>query len=117
MSARARRWWFGSVLLLALLGGAAFIVLSLPPFGAKASGSRLERERANPQFENGRFVNVERPAPYSFAVVRTLIAGQFSGDEVREPPAPIPIVAVNPVALAAAPKPGLRAFWIGHASV
>jgi len=117
MSARARRWWFGSVLLLALLGGAAFIVLSLPPFGAKASGSRLERERANPQFENGRFVNVERPAPYSFAVVRTLIAGQFSGDEVREPPAPMPIVAVDPAALAAAPKPGLRAFWIGHASV
>lgn len=117
MSARARRWWFGSVLLLALLGGAAFVVLSLPPFGAKASGSRLERERANPQFENGRFVNVERPAPYSFAVVRTLIAGQFSGDEVREPPAPMPIVAVDPAALAAAPKPGLRAFWIGHASV
>jgi len=117
MSARARRWWFGSVLLLALLGGAAFVVLSLPPFGARASGSRLERERANPQFENGRFVNVERPAPYSFAVVRTLIAGQFSGDEVREPPAPMPIVAVDPAALAAAPKPGLRAFWIGHASV
>lgn len=117
MSARARRWWFGSVLLLALLGGAAFVVLSLPPFGARASGSRLERERTNPQFENGRFVNVERPAPYSFAVVRTLIAGQFSGDEVREPPAPMPIVPVDPAALAAAPKPGLRAFWIGHASV
>jgi len=120
MSAKARRWWLGSVLLLALLallGIAAFVVLSLPPFGGKATGARLERMRGNPQFENGQFVNVERPAPYSFAVVRTLIAGQFSGDEVREPPAPMPIVAVDPAALAAAPKPGLRAFWIGHASV
>lgn len=117
MSAKARRWWLGGALLLALLGVAAFAVLSLPPFGGKANGARLERMRANPQFEDGQFVNVERPAPYSFAVVRTLIAGQFSGDEAREPPAPIPVVAVEPSALAAAPKPGLRAFWIGHASV
>ena len=117
MSPKARRWWFGSVLLLALLGGVTFVVLSLPPFGGKASGPRLERMRANPQFENGQFVNVERPAPYTFEVVRSLLAAQFSGDEAREPPAPIPIVAVDPAALAAAPKPGLRAFWIGHASV
>lgn len=117
MSPKARRWWFGSVLLLALLGGVTFVVLSLPPFGGKASGARLERMRANPQFENGQFVNVERPAPYTFEVVRSLLAAQFSGDEAREPPAPIPIVPVDPAALAAAPKPGLRAFWIGHASV
>ena len=116
MSPKARRWWMGSVLLLVLLGVATFAVLSLPPFGGKASGARLERMRANPQFENGQFVNVERPAPYTFDVVRTLIAGQFSGDEQREPPAPIPVVVVDPAQLAAAPKPGLRAFWIGHAS-
>ena len=117
MSPKARRWWFGSILLLALLGGVTFVVLSLPPFGGRASGARLERMRANPQFENGQFVNVERPAPYTFEVVRSLLAAQFSGDEAREPPAPIPIVPVDPAALAAAPKPGLRAFWIGHASV
>src|SRR5437868_4005245 len=117
MSSKARRWWLGSVSLVVLLGVAAFAVLSLPQFGGRASGPRLERERANPQYENGQFVNVERPAPYTFAVVRALLAGQFSGNEVREPPAPIPVVAVDPAALAAAPKPGLRAFWIGHASV
>ena len=43
---------------------------------------------------------------------------QFSGDEVRVPPAPLPVLAVDPAALAAAPPAsGLRAFWIGHASV
>lgn len=117
MNPRARKWWFGSVLLLMLLAAATFAVLSLPPFGGKASGLRLDRMRANPQFEDGRFVNVERPAPYTFDVVRALLVGQFSGDEVREPPAPIPVVAVDPASLAAPPKSGLRAFWIGHASV
>lgn len=117
MSPRARKWWVGSASLLALLGVVSFVVLSLPQFGGKASGSRLERMRANPQFESGRFVNVERPAQYTFEDVRSLLAGQFSGDEVREPPAPMPIVVIDPSTLAAAPKPGLRAFWIGHASV
>ena len=117
MSPRARRWWFGSALLQVLLGTAAFVALSLPPFGGKANGPRLDRMRANPQFEDGRFVNVERPAPYTFEVVRALLVGQFSGDELREPPGPMPVVAVDPVSLAALPKPGLRAFWIGHASV
>ena len=43
---------------------------------------------------------------------------QFSGDEVRVPPSPLPVLAVDPTALAAAPAAsGLRAFWIGHASV
>ena len=43
---------------------------------------------------------------------------QFSGDEVRVPPSPLPVLAVDKAALAAAPPAsGLRAFWIGHASV
>ncbi|HKW84158.1 MAG TPA: MBL fold metallo-hydrolase [Burkholderiaceae bacterium] len=117
MSPRAGKWSIAAVLLLALLGAASFAVLSLPPFGAKASGARLERMRANPQFENGQFVNVERQAAYTWADVRLLLDGQFLGNELREPPAPIPVVAVDPRRLAETPNPGLRAFWIGHASV
>ncbi len=42
---------------------------------------------------------------------------QLSGKEVREPLSPIPVVTVDPSALAAAPPASvLRAFWIGHAS-
>jgi L-ascorbate metabolism protein UlaG (beta-lactamase superfamily) len=117
MSPRARQWWFGSVLLLALLGVAAVGVLSLPPFGAKASGTRLERMRANPQYEKGQFVNVERQASYTWDDVRMLLDGQFSGNELREPPAALPVMSVAPASLAAPVKPGLRAFWIGHAGV
>jgi hypothetical protein len=42
---------------------------------------------------------------------------QFTGKEVRTPPAPVPVVAVDKTALEATPPAGgLRAFWIGHAS-
>ena len=106
-----------SALLLAALVVAGFVVLSLPPFGGKVTGARLERVRANPQFENGEFVNVQRQTPYSFNSLRTFVVGQMLGDEVRVPPSPIPVVPVDPASLASPPAPGLRAFWIGHASV
>ena len=117
MSPKIKILLMAVVLALAALTAAGFIVLSLPPFGGKVTGARLERVRANPQFENGAFVNVQRQAPYSFDSLRTFVVGQMLGDEVRVPPAPIPVVTVDPAALAAAPAPGLRAFWIGHASV
>jgi L-ascorbate metabolism protein UlaG (beta-lactamase superfamily) len=105
------------VMLLVLLALGAFIVLSLPPFGGKISGARLERVRANPQFENGAFVNVQRDAPSSIANLGNYMIGQMQGNEVREPPAPIPVTVVDPATLVSPPAPGLRAFWIGHASV
>ena len=57
------------------------------------------------------------PASYTWADARALFVGQFFGDEVREPPGAIPVVAVSPAALQNPPNPGLRAFWIGHASL
>jgi L-ascorbate metabolism protein UlaG (beta-lactamase superfamily) len=114
---RLHRWTFGIVVVALALAAATAGVLSLPPFGGKVEGARLERARANPQYERGEFVNVQRQAGYTWHDVRELVDGQFFGKEVREPPKPLPVVAVDPAALAAAPAPGLRAFWIGHASV
>jgi L-ascorbate metabolism protein UlaG (beta-lactamase superfamily) len=115
---RRRRWpvvLLGIVLLLVAAGAA---VLSLPPFGGKASGERLARMQAHPNYRDGRFVNDLPPADYTFADLRALFVGQFLGDEVREPPAPMPVVQVDAATLKAAPPAsGLRAFWIGHASV
>jgi L-ascorbate metabolism protein UlaG (beta-lactamase superfamily) len=100
----------------ALLAIGAF-VLSLPPFGGRLDGARIERARANPQFVNGGFVNVQPEAPTDLATLGDYLVGQFRGTEVRVPPAPIPIVVVDATALAAPPAAaGLRAFWIGHAS-
>ena len=104
--------------LVAVLAAAGWAVLSLPPFGAPLSGARLERAKANPQYRDGHFVNLQPEAPTSLAALGDYIVRQFSGNEVREPPAPLPVLAVDKAALAAAPAPsGLRAFWIGHASV
>lgn len=68
-------------------------------------------------YRDGRFVNLQPETPTSLASLGDYIVRQFSGDEVREPPAPLPVMTIDKAALAAAPAPsGLRAFWIGHAS-
>jgi L-ascorbate metabolism protein UlaG (beta-lactamase superfamily) len=115
---RRRRWPIVVLAIVLLLCATAAFILSLPQFGGKASGERLARMRANSHFHDGAFVNDLPPAGYSLADVRTLIAGQFSSSEIRVPPTPIPVVRVDPEILKTAPpSTGLRAFWIGHASV
>jgi len=118
--ARRARWWIVGVLLglVLLIVAAAAYVLSTPPFGGKLTGERLARAQANPQYQNGAFVNPLPPAAYRAADVWAMFTGQFFGDEVREPPSAIPVIAVAPDALKSAPAASaLRAFWIGHASV
>ncbi len=121
MRSRLARWFVRTAIVLAaalaVLTAAGWAVLSLPQFGARMSGARLERAKANPQYRDGRFVNLQPEAPTRLAALGDYIVRQFSGSEVREPPAPLPVMAVDKAVLAAAPAPsGLRAFWIGHAS-
>jgi L-ascorbate metabolism protein UlaG (beta-lactamase superfamily) len=104
------------VVLILVVAIGTPLVQSMSPFGAELSGERLARAQANPQFSDGRFVNPLPPAPYTWAYVRDLLAGQFGGDEAREPPMALPLVRVPPASLQSA-APGLRAFWIGHSSV
>ena len=110
----------GAIVLAVLAGvgaGAGWAVLSQPQFGARMSGARLERAKANPQYRDGRFVNVQPEAPTTLAALGDYVVRQFSGDEVRVPPAPVPVRVVDAAALALAPgASALRAFWIGHAS-
>jgi L-ascorbate metabolism protein UlaG (beta-lactamase superfamily) len=118
---RLARWFVRATVALAavvaVLVAAGWAVLSLPQFGTPMAGARLARAMANPQYRDGRFINLEPETPTSAAALRNYLVRQFSGDEVREPPAPLPVVAVDKAALGAAPSPsGLRAFWIGHAS-
>nr|WP_236598932.1 MBL fold metallo-hydrolase [Ramlibacter monticola] len=108
------------MLALAAVAGvllaAGWVVLSQPQFGAPMTGARLARAQANPQYRDGRFVNLEPEAPSTTSLVEYALR-QFSGDEVRQPPAPIPVMTVDKAALGTTPAAsGLRAFWIGHAS-
>jgi L-ascorbate metabolism protein UlaG (beta-lactamase superfamily) len=111
---RKRRWPWVLLAVLGALAAAAAIALSLPPFGGRLVGERLVRAQVDPKYRDGAFVNPQPPAPYTWDYLRQIITGQFAGDEMRMPPAPLP--ALRP-AFAATPAPGLRAFWIGHASV
>jgi len=114
------RWLVRTALAIlaiaALLAVAGWWVLSLPQFGAPMEGARLARAQASPQYRDGRFVNLEPEAPSTTSLLDYTVR-QFTGEEVRVPPAPVPVVAVDKAALAAPlPAGGLRAFWIGHAS-
>jgi L-ascorbate metabolism protein UlaG (beta-lactamase superfamily) len=122
---KPRRWLrrlsigAGVVALLAAIGaGVTWWVLSLPPFGAELSGERLARARANPLYRDGAFANTPPGPLRTSGDVWTMLRNQVAGDEVRVPPSAIPVVAVDPGLLRSTPpRPGLRAFWLGHASV
>lgn len=92
-------------------------VLSLPQFGGSLDGKTLERARHNAQFHDGKFVNVIPQAGYTWAEIREMFSEQVFGKQTRVPPKAIPVVQVTQDSLKTlAPTPGLRAFWIGHAS-
>jgi L-ascorbate metabolism protein UlaG (beta-lactamase superfamily) len=120
MRARLARWLVRTTIalaaLVAVLLAAGWAALSQPQFGAPMAGARLARALANPQYRDGRFVNLEPEAPSTTSLLDYTMR-QLSGEEVREPPAPVPVLAVDKAALATTPPTSrLRAFWIGHAS-
>ena len=108
---------FIAIGLIALAAIATPLVLSLPAFGGELSGQRLARARASPLYRDGQFANPLPPAAYTWPYAWTLFKGTFFGQEMRVPPAPIPVVRLAAASLQGAPNPGLRAFWIGHASM
>jgi len=114
---RLRRTLAGLGALVVLLVVGTYGTLSLPPFGARPEGERLQRLASSPLWRDGRLVNPVPQAGYSGAELWAMFTGTFFGKEVRVPPAPIPVLALKAADLARPPPPGLRALWIGHASV
>ncbi len=117
MKLKHKKLWGVILLLLIIFVIVAFIILSLPIFGGEISGERLERVKANPQYQGGAFVNVEPQSPFSFSEVWSFLTESFFYDEIRIPPSKIPVVPVSASSLNLLSTPTLRAFWIGHASV
>lgn len=116
-----RRWLVrflvSQLVLAAIAVAAAWLVLQQPEFGAPMEGARLARAQANPQWRDGRFVNLEPETPTRLSTMGDYLVRQFSGNEARQPPGPLPVVALDKAQLAAAPAAsGLRAAWLGHAS-
>jgi len=104
-------------LVVSFVAVMAFIILSQPSFGGKISGERLTRVQANPQYQEGGFVNVEPQAPFNFSEAGSFLTESFFYDEIRIPPSSLPVLTVTASSLKTSPTPILKAFWIGHAGV
>ena len=114
---RLRRALLGMFIVAGAFTGSVFAVLTLPTFGGRVVGERLDRVRANPHYRDGQFVNVVLPAGYTFAEMKLMFTEQFFGKQQRIPPVPIPVLPVNAQSLATAPSDSaLRAFWVGHST-
>ena len=108
------RWLLRLLVLAGALALATMLVYRLPVFGGSFDGARLARMQASPAFRDGRFEN-DPQSPGGLHLVETTrlyLQGQH-----REPGFPVPVVPLDATALGSAPAPGMRAWWLGHASV
>ncbi len=101
-----------TVLAFAMLGVAG----GCTNMGKSATGERLERMKASPNYGDGEFVNL---VPTELLVPGTLwanVSDRLFGDEVRHPPWSIPVIPLRSAELNAPPSPNLRVVWMGHAT-
>jgi beta-lactamase superfamily II metal-dependent hydrolase len=102
------------IALLAVLATGAWLIFQLPSFGGRFEGERLARMRQSKQFINGRFENTP-PYVSDMSLIREIRS--YFGDQVREPQFTVPVLPMAADALAKPVAPGLRTWWLGHASV
>lgn len=98
----------------ALVAVLAWLTFQLPVFGAPSTGARLDRVHASTQFHGERFQNTP-PYVSNLSFIGEMKA--WMGDEVREPTFEVPVEKIAPSELSQPVPPGLRARWLGHASV
>ncbi len=100
-----------------VLAGAVLLVTLLPPFGAVPSGARLARAQRSAHYADGAFQNLEPTYKLKPGTFFEMLRHQFLGDEQRVPSRPVPIIQRSAAEYATPPASGLRATWIGHATV
>jgi L-ascorbate metabolism protein UlaG (beta-lactamase superfamily) len=117
---RRKRWRrIGAVLGLFFAGVLAVLLRStewMASFGGRLTGMRLERARRSPEFASGTFHNRDKGTLPRMSL-REMARRQFFGTEQREPLGPIPVVRRTARDYATPPASGLRATWIGWATV
>lgn len=114
-----RRWALRWALLL--LSGALLILVAstswLAAFGGRITGQRLARVQHSKNWANGTFQN---PIPTQSLVPGTglkTVRMSLFGPEGREPSHPVPMEHRTAADYAQPAPSGLRATWMGHASV
>ena len=105
--------------LLAAAGAATVAIAKstdwFATLGGRLSGERLERARRSGHWADGRFRNTEPTTTVRPHDVPATLRLQFTGDEVRYPQSPIPVVPRSRADYDAPPASGLRVTWMAHA--
>lgn len=110
---KASKVLVGLLVVAAGLGGAALALDAVLAVGP--AGARLERMRGSAHYRDGVFVNLEPEAAFRFNWKDT--KEQLFGEQQRKPRGVVPVRPLDPASLRQAPAPGLRATWLGHATV
>ena len=107
---------FASLVVL-LMAAAVFATKTLAVFGAEPKGELAARIERSPHHADGVFHNLEPTHKVEPGAWPSMLWRQFFGDEQRIPPHPIAIVRRTRADYAQPPATGLRATWLGHATV
>ncbi|EMY14553.1 beta-lactamase domain protein [Leptospira weilii str. Ecochallenge] len=89
----------------------------LSSFGGTPEGKRLERMRTSKMYKDGKFENDPFVPNIVSGTYTNIIWRQLFGNEQRTPPSSIPVIYPDPKSFSPNTAPGLRAIWLGHASV
>ncbi|MFI1585954.1 MBL fold metallo-hydrolase [Embleya sp. NPDC020630] len=99
------------------MAGHVFTSLAPAAFGARPAGKRLERVRRSPHFRDGAFRNPVPTRRASPGALGKMMRAQRAASGLRRPAGAIPLVTASAADFAPAPTTGLRASWLGHATV
>jgi len=109
--------------LLSAVIGLTLVFISLiglsssSSFGESPSGELLKRIKASAQYQHGSFVKVVVQTPRTIAASWKGLVEQFTRDQVRVSPLPIPMIAISPERFETHPELGPRSIWLDHAGV
>jgi L-ascorbate metabolism protein UlaG (beta-lactamase superfamily) len=109
-----RRWWVVPCGVLALLLGLV-VASGWSAFGTRATGERLVRVQASPQWRKARFANVLKREDAPF--LPTLWEFATGGSADRTPRGALPILARTKRDFEVQPASGLRVTWLGHSTL
>lgn len=113
--------WLRRVLRTAFVAAFVAVLLlwlstdRLRGFGGRPSAERMTRIQQSPHFKGGRFVNDEA-AELMKRGSWEATKHWFTGDEMRSPTCPLPLVKPNLELLRSPPEHGLRVTWLGHST-